>query len=347
MITGLANTMSENNEVDVCLMYPPTKEDIFIKKLSKKIKVYNMGKKGKGFSAILPFKVARFFMNHKYDVVQLHGFFYFYILAVLLFHKKMKFFYTVHNDAYLESSRWDRRIFFLKRTFFRLGWMHPITISDGSQSSFEKLYSGCKNTKIFNGIPSPPILSEVRVTINQNKLTEQTKVFFNPGRVCYQKNQLTLVKVFKRLIEEGNDVLLLIAGQCQDISILDQLKPYFSERIRYIGEIDNIPSLLKYCDAMVLPSLFEGLPVVLLEALAVGCPPICSPVGGVPDIVKSGYNGLLSNGCSEQDFLGILHRFLSMSPKEIEDMKRNAHDSFSKYEIHNTTAEYLSAYDRF
>lgn len=347
MITGLANTMAETETVDVCLMYPPKETDIFVKKLRPEIRVWNLGKKGPGFSFKMPFKTAWFLARNKYDVVQMHGFFYYYMLAALLFHRRMKFVYTVHNDAPLENTRWDKKIFSIKKAFFRWGWVHPITISDGSQDSFKALYPGCDNTKIFNGIPAPVVNEAARKAIDRYRLTPKTKVFFNPGRICLQKNQLVLVKVFSRLIEEGKDIALIIAGQCQDNEVFKQLEPYFSERIVYAGEIDDIPSLLKFSDGMVLPSIFEGLPVVLLESIAVGCPPICSPVGGVPDIVKNGYNGLLSTDSTELAYYNAMCQYLSMTEEERRKMCQNAVESFGKYEIHNTVSNYLIAYKNF
>lgn len=52
---------------------------------------------------------------------------------------------------------------------------------------------------------------------------------------------------------------------------------------------------MAHCDAMCLPSIWEGLPVTLLEALSVGCIPICSNVGGIPDVIESGMNGFYQN----------------------------------------------------
>lgn len=100
------------------------------------------------------------------------------------------------------------------------------------------------------------------------------------------------------------------------------------------------------CDAMCLLSKWEGLPVVLLESLAVGCIPVCSPVGGVPDIVHDGVNGLLSRGGGENDIYDVISRFLTLSKEEIETISENCKRSFEKYEIQNTCAKYLEAYRR-
>lgn len=344
MIVGLANTMSETEDVSVCLMYRPSDKDIFFKKLKNNIKTFNLGKTRSGFSISIPFKVIWFLLRNKFDAIQLHGFFYYYMIAIFLLHNKVNFFYTVHNDAPLENTKWDKKFLGIKKRFLKWGWMHPVTISDSSQKSFETLYPNCKNEKIFNGIAIPRIDTAAKQLIERYKICPETRVFINPGRICEQKNQVILVKVFKRLIEDNQNIVLLIAGQCQDQKILSELKPYFNNRIKYLGEIDNIPSLLHYCDGMCLPSKYEGLPVVLLETLAVGCPSICSPVGGIKDVITSGYNGILSENSTEESYYQAMTRFLNLSIEDLNLMNENCIKSFSKYEIHNTASQYIGAY---
>lgn len=59
------------------------------------------------------------------------------------------------------------------------------------------------------------------------------------------------------------------------------------------GAVDNIPEKLAACDLFVLPSLWEGLPVALLEAMGSGLPVVASAVGGIPEVVESGKTGML------------------------------------------------------
>lgn len=75
---------------------------------------------------------------------------------------------------------------------------------------------------------------------------------------------------------------------------------------------------MAYCDAMCLPSIWEGLPVTLLEALSVGCVPICSNVGGIPDVVESGINGFLSSSSSEEDYYEAMLEYFAKLEEEIK-----------------------------
>ena len=97
-------------------------------------------------------------------------------------------------------------------------------------------------------------------------------------------------------------------------------------------------------DAFCLPSLWEGLPVTLLESLGVGCIPICSPVGGVVNVIQDGYDGLLSASSRIEDYQEVLKRFLSMSAEERNRLRRAGQMTFGRFEISKTSQEYVSYY---
>lgn len=341
MICGLANTMAERENVSVCSIFEPKESDVFWKKLSPKVKRVTLGKRKPGFSVGEVFKILWLIGKGRYEVVNLHGFFYYYALTVLLFHHRVKFFYTVHSDAKMENSSWDRRFFPFKKFCFKKGWVHPITISHASQESFKQLYQ-CDSHLIYNGIAKP--LIEAEDLVSAFRPSVKTKLFIHAGRIDMPKNQVVLCKVFKRLIDEGEDVVLLIAGSKQKQGIYDQMEPYFCDRIRYLGERSDIPQLMAQCDAMCLPSIWEGLPVTLLEALSMGCIPICSPVGGIPNVVEQGKNGCLSDSPSEEDYYQTMKSFLALSESKLKAMRARCKESFSNYDIEHTAESYLHVY---
>lgn len=343
MICALANEMAKKEDVSVCSIFKPKSTDIFWYKLSTLVHRITIGKKKKGFSVKVLFQILLCIYKGHYDVVNMHGMFYYYMLPVFLLHKKIKFFYTVHSDAVKENTGWDKHLFFIKKYCIQRGYIHPITISNVSQASFASLYN-CPSDLIFNGVPKP-LLSEVD-PIRYYRVSSQTKVFIHAGRIDVPKNQLVLCKVFYRLINEGYDVVLLIAGSKVNEDIFNTLEPYFSERIYYLGEREDIIQLMANSDAMCLPSIWEGLPVTLLEALSVGCIPICSNVGGIPDVVVSGINGFLSSSFSEEDYYVAVKEYLSLSQSEIEIVKNNCVNSFFKYDIVNTAEMYINLYNR-
>lgn len=342
ILCGLVNQMVNTNNVTVATIFAPKETDVFEKKLSKSVERISLGKVKPGFSISEIFKIYNLIKKGNYDIVHIHGFFYYYALSVLLLHRKVKFFYTIHSDAVMENSPWDKRIFRIKRYCFKKKYIHPITISEASQTSFSNLYK-TKSTLIHNGVAQPTI--DIKNNpIKQHKITPYTKIFVHAGRINKAKNQVVLCQAFEKLIIEGKDVVLLIAGGNNDHNIMEQLKPFFSERIKYIGERSDIPSLFYFADAMCLPSIWEGLPVTLLESLSVGCIPICSAVGGIVNVVKDGFNGFLSSDSSVDEYYKALTRYISMSNDEIMAMKKKCIDSFNPYNITTIANLYLEVY---
>lgn len=342
MICGLVNEMAKVHDVTLCTIFEPKKEDVFEKKLSSSVHRISLGKKIPGFSIKEVFNIYRCIRDGHYDVVHIHGFFYYYALAVYLLHKRVKFVYTVHSDAYRESAIWDRRFMLLKRQAFKRRYVHPITISKESKRSFSEFY-GLDSTLIYNGIPGYESDANVDI-LKDYRFTDQTRVFLHPGRITEAKNQIVLVKSFNRLIKDGYDVVLLIAGQKQDMQIWTEIESYLNERIIYLGERNDVRDLLSDADAFCLPSIWEGMPVTLLEALSVGCIPICSPVGGIPEVINNGENGFLSSDSSEEAYYKALKSFVFCTDIEIKDMKQNCLKTFDNFRISEVAKKYIEVY---
>lgn len=343
MVCALANEMSNHShDVTVCSIFEPKEDAIFWNRLDRKVTKVTLGKKKPGFSITEIFKIYQFIKSGNYDIVNIHGFMYYYVFAVLLLHRKIKFFYTVHSEASKESAAWDKRIMLLKRFCFKHDWIKPITISPTSCKSFQNFYN-LSSIYIYNGIKKP-IVSTKKNLIDEVRLTPNTKVFLHPCRISLAKNQLVLCKAFDKIIQEGYDVVLIIAGSNDDQEIFKQLKPYFGNRIKYIGVQSDIPWLMAKADAFCLPSIWEGMPVALLEALSVGCIPICTPVGGIIDVIKNGVNGFLSKSPEENDYYQALMSYLSKSDEELKIIQRNCTTSFIPFEIQETAKSYLEYY---
>ena len=344
MVCGLVNEMAKYQDVTLCTIYEPNKEEVFENKISKDVHRATLGKNKIGFSIKEVFEIYRFIRNGHFDVVHIHGFFYYYILAVFLLRKRVKFVYTIHSDAAKENSVWDRRIIKLKRYAFKKGFVHPVTISKESRRSFEAFYH-LDSALIYNGIPKYESNTQTN-KLDKYHQSNKTIIFFHPGRISVPKNQLVLVKVFNRLIKEGYDVTLLIAGQKKDLRIWSEIEPYLCERIVYLGERNDVRDLFSEVDAFCLPSIWEGMPVTLLEALSAGCIPICSPVGGIPEVVTNGYNGFLSKDASEEAYYEAVKNFIVCPFVEVKQIQCNCKESFENYKISEIAKKYIELYQK-
>jgi glycosyltransferase involved in cell wall biosynthesis len=89
--------------------------------------------------------------------------------------------------------------------------------------------------------------------------------------------------------------LFVFAGDGEERARLEDLARRLgvADRVRFLGQRGDIPDLLAVCDLFVLPSLFEGLPLAVLEAMAAGRPVVATAVGGTDEAVLEGESGLL------------------------------------------------------
>jgi glycosyltransferase involved in cell wall biosynthesis len=117
------------------------------------------------------------------------------------------------------------------------------------------------------------------------------------GRLCEQKGQLLLIEAVRRLVEGGTDLTLTLAGDGELRPALEALvKDYKLEaNVRITGWIsnDDVRDNIMAARALILPSFAEGLPVVLMEAMALRRPVISTFVAGIPELVSNGEHGWL------------------------------------------------------
>lgn len=132
---------------------------------------------------------------------------------------------------------------------------------------------------IHNGIPLRPYLDDYSEQIS--KLREDFQIppdcgliIGNITRFERKKNPLFVVEVFARILKKVPNAILILGGP--DGGMLNETKQHAKalqiiNSIRFIGPRDDVPICLKMIDAYVFPSLYEGLPIALLEAQAAGC----------------------------------------------------------------------------
>lgn len=117
------------------------------------------------------------------------------------------------------------------------------------------------------------------------------------GRLCEQKGQLLLIRAVAELKARGVDLQLVLAGDGEMRTPVEALIAALgvSDRIRITGWIDSaqVRREILAARALVLPSFAEGLPVVIMEAMAVGRPVISTYVAGIPELVHDDVDGWL------------------------------------------------------
>jgi N-acetyl-alpha-D-glucosaminyl L-malate synthase BshA len=120
------------------------------------------------------------------------------------------------------------------------------------------------------------------------------KLFVHLSNFRPVKRVTDVVEVFARVAKELPARLMLI-GDGPDRSAAEYLalKYGVKDRIHFLGKQDNVNELLPVADLMIMPSEMESFGLAALEAMACGVPPIATRVGGVPELIDDGKNGLL------------------------------------------------------
>jgi colanic acid/amylovoran biosynthesis glycosyltransferase len=117
------------------------------------------------------------------------------------------------------------------------------------------------------------------------------------GRLCEQKGQLLLVEAVARLVRGGSPLHLVLAGDGEQRGAIEALieREGLAGHVRITGWIssEQVRDELLAARALVLPSLAEGLPVVIMEAMALRRPVLSTFVAGIPELVRDGEEGWL------------------------------------------------------
>ena len=152
------------------------------------------------------------------------------------------------------------------------------------------------------------------------------------GRLHFLKGCKTLLSVIKRVITRRNDIVFFIIGDGPLINDFENLNPKYVRVLRNV-ERDKIDVYYKAADLFIFPSLLEGTPNVVLEALSCGVPVIASKAGEIPN--------LISNICSsEEDYVNhILYGNFTIDqlPKEFnwEILKKKYTNLFGQLISHS------------
>ena len=144
------------------------------------------------------------------------------------------------------------------------------------------------------------------------------------GRLCEQKGQLILLEAARQLREQGVVFELVLAGDGEMRGELEeQIARYgLQEQVRITGWIsgEQVRQELQAARAMVLPSFAEGLPVVIMEAMALERPVISTNVAGIPELVRDGHDGWLVAPGDVDALTEALSRVLTMNITRLREM---------------------------
>jgi glycosyltransferase involved in cell wall biosynthesis len=250
--------------------------------------------------------VRKFLVEEQIDLIHAHGSracAFIIILARLL---KIKVIYTIHGWSFHpDQSPWVKLI---RRTAERIITgltAKNICVSDSNLQTGQQLYSAFKAEVVRYGI-------DLKRFSPENSYQDYRKEWDVPAdgivilfaaRMTIQKQPLVVLKAFEIAALSNPRLYLVMAGSGE---LLAEVHANLNEmtcktRVRMRPFYADMPGVLKSADIVVLPSLWEGLPIALLEAMAMSKVILATAVDGTKELIETGKNGILINVSKSMD----------------------------------------------
>ena len=289
LTTGLGLGGAERVVLDICkninrarfevsVIGISSQQDMLKHFFKEKIDAYVLNYKkniSKFFISII--QISKHIQNHDIHIIHAHMFHTLIIATLLKIYNlfsnnfKVKVIFTPHNSFHSMRIRrimlWILKPFRDRDTIF--------------SKEVENFFYKKSSVIIPNGID----LKQYQIT--SSKKSNQPFIFIIIGRLEYMKNHKFLINQVSKL-KDYNFKLRIVGSGILEESLKAQVKELnLNEKIDFLGSRDDVPSLLSQSDCLLLPSLWEAFPIVLLEAAASKVPVISTAVGSVTSFIDS------------------------------------------------------------
>jgi glycosyltransferase involved in cell wall biosynthesis len=250
---------------------------------------------------LLTLRIARLIRDGNFDLVHAHGSKAGFLVRMAAIGSGVPVIYSPHcfSFHYGVNPLKANLLAVLERFAAKFLTARIITVSDGEQTLARRFRVG--TPKLFVTVHSgiDPISYDRPIDKNAQRsnlnLNENTRLVGAVGRLGQQKAPLDFVQMAAFVHAKNPQIHFVWAGSgpLEDQARKLSKELGIAEVCHFIGECKDVPSLLGIMDCFVLPSLWEGFPIVLLEAMATGIPIVATDIPGNDESVTSGKNGWL------------------------------------------------------
>lgn len=233
-------------------------------------------------------KLYKILKEEKPDVVHTHLAILKYVIPAACFARVKTRIHTVHNEATKESMGIDRKI---NRIVFKFFHVTPVALTSKIKKTILDEYQLEKDKVpiILNGIDME------KCSPKNNYLIEKKFKILNIARISEQKNHIGLIKAFKIFHAHYPNSMLQIIGDGEQKAEIEEFISIngLEDCVELLGLKSEVYEYLQKADMFTLTSLYEGMPMTILEAMGTGLPIVATPVGGIPDVLRHGENAWL------------------------------------------------------
>lgn len=281
--------------------------------------------------------------RHSYDLIHTHG----YLADILGFlvskYLKIPIISTCHGfiNENAKLSIYNNLDRLVLNKFTKI-----ITVSKSIRD--ELIHKGVEDNIISVIENCPAVGSSCRDIINsrntirtENNIGSQELILGYVGRLSSEKGISYLIEAIASPKCRSFSFKLLIIGEGQQRVALESLAVSLNiaDKVVFMGFQNNVDEWLTAIDVLVLPSLTEGTPMILLEAMSQGVPCIASAVGGIPQVIDSGVDGILVAPGEPNEISAAIYSICTDTDKR-KYLSDNAKQKIAlKYNIANWTAK--------
>lgn len=319
----------ERFDVSVCSLSP--RGPIFDEIEKEKIKVFTLDIKCK-WDIFHSLRLIKLIKTQKTDILQSH-LFHANLLARII--GKIMGVPVIISTEHIMGLEKRSRLFINRATSLFVDKFIAISFSVGE---FLTKTVGIKLSKIR--VVQNGIAYQDSQYFNINKRDRREEFGFSPAekivgtvaRMHEQKGYSYLLRAAQEVIRYYPEVKFLLVGDGPLKNKMEQLAVdlKITKNVLFKGFYKDVPAIMSIFDIFVLPSLWEGLPITILEAMVMRKPVIATKVGGVSEAVKDGLTGLLVEPCDYLSLSGAIMRLLNDEELRFK-MGRAGYKNVSEY----------------
>lgn len=313
VVANMVNHASPGFRADICCLM---RSGPISARIRPGVEIIEMGKAMEGNDYRIPFRLARILRSRNIDIVQSHDWgtlleavaaaMFAGTTAIHMAHGPLKQYSPADNRASLK-----RRIRQRAERLASLKLSRVIAVSDIVRRGLVEdvgIPAG-KISLIHNGIDlsaAPP--GDPEAKRKELGLSPDNVVLVSVGRLAGIKNYSLLLDALARAAREAPALKLVMVGDGPERSRLEAAatRLELSGRVHFLGARDDVRDWLALGHIFVLPSLYEGVSLALLEAMAAGLPAVVTRVGGSPEVVIHGECGFLIESGDTEGFARAL-----------------------------------------
>ncbi len=255
--------------------------------------------------------------------------------------------FTIHGLSVLDQNYKSNSLkSLIFKVFFKFGFFFVDELVFVGQNNFKSAIDRkiVKSGKVvYNGVETNFLnREEARKYLFSKAGIENQDVFIigSIGRLAYPKNYEFLIANFDKILEIKPNSRLILIGDGPEEEKYRKIAEKFPGKINFLGKIDDAGKYLKAFDLFVLPSIYEGLSLSLIEAYMSGIKIVASDVGGNSEVIGS-------ENCYKlnkiDDFINIFKKNISTEQKSCTDINRNNLNR-AKFSLDKMFEKYLEIY---